>query len=148
MRRVIDNNLLTMLVRLAVGITFICASYYKVVDPGAFAKSIWFYHLVPGSLINIIAIVLPWVEMICGLGIIFGFSYRGSVVVANVMMLVFILALGSAIVRGISLDCGCFKAAASSTNSAWKTLWFDLVLMLLALQLLFSRSRRWFLTRL
>jgi uncharacterized membrane protein YphA (DoxX/SURF4 family) len=144
---VIDNDLLTMLARLAVGITFIYASYYKVVDPGAFAKTIWFYHLVPGSLINIIAIVLPWVELICGLGIMFGFSYRGAVVLANALTLVFILALSSAILRGISLDCGCFKAAASSTNSAWKTLWFDLVLMLLALQLLFSRSRRWFLAR-
>ena len=147
MRRVIDNDLLTMLVRLFVGITFVYASYYKVIDPGAFAKSIWFYHLVPGSLINIIAIVLPWVELIIGLGIIFGFSYRGSVLLANVMTLVFIFALSSAILRGISLDCGCFKAAASSANSAWKTLWFDVLLMLLALQLLFSRSGRWFLTR-
>ena len=147
MRRVIDNDLLTMLMRLFVGVTFIIASYYKIVDPGAFAKSIWFYHLVPGSLINIIAIVLPWLELICGLGIIFGFTYRGSVVLTFVMTLVFIIALSTAIARGISLDCGCFKAAASSTNSAWNTLWFDVVLILATLQLLLSRSRRWFLSR-
>ena len=146
MRRIIDNDLLTLLVRLAVGITFIVASYYKIIDPGSFAKSIWYYHLVPGSLINLLAIYLPWLELLCGLGLIFGVQYRGSVLFASLMTFIFIVALASAIIRGISIDCGCFKAAESSTESAWKALEFDLVLILLALQLLFSKSRRWMLS--
>lgn len=143
MRRIIDNDYLTMLVRLAVGVTFLFASAYKIIDPGAFAKSIWYYHLVPGSLINFIALVLPWLELVCGLALIFGVYYRGAVVWINLMTILFIVALTTAIVRGISIDCGCFKAAASSSESAWRAIWFDLVLIVFTLQLFFSRSRRW-----
>ena len=146
MRRIIDNDILTLLVRLAVGITFIIASYYKIIEPGAFAKSIWYYHLLPGNMINLVAIFLPWLEILCGLGLIFGIQYRGSVLFVNLMTIIFILALVSAIIRGISIDCGCFKAAQSSTESAWEALQLDIVLILLTIQLFFSRSRRWMLS--
>lgn len=143
MRRVIDNDLLTMAARLFVGLTFIYASFYKIIDPGAFAKSIWYYHLVPGSLINLMALVLPWLELLCGVAIIVGFTYRGSVLLLNLMTVVFIGALASTIARGINIDCGCFQAAKASSASAWRALGFDIVLMPFALLLWFGRSRRW-----
>ena len=143
MRRVVDNDLLTLCVRLVVGGIFIYASLYKIIDPGTFAKSIWYYHLVPGSLINLMALILPWVELLCGIGLIVGVFYEGSVVLVNVMTMMFVFVLSTTIVRGIDIECGCFKAAKAATESAWKTLVFDLVLLLFVLQLLFSRSKRW-----
>ncbi len=145
MRRVIDNDYFTMLSRLIVGLLFIYASYYKIMDPGSFAKSIWYYHLIPGNLINLIALILPWVELLCGLFLIFGIFYRGAVLLIFLMVAIFILALSSTIIRGIDIDCGCFKAAKSATESAWKSLLFDVGLMILTLQLLLSRSKRWLL---
>ena len=136
-----------MIVRLAVGITFIYASYYKILEPGGFAKSIWYYHLVPGGLINLLAIILPWIELVCGIGLIAGVFYRGSVFLTSLMTMVFILALASAIARGIDLDCGCFKAAQSSSSSTWRALWFDIGLLVLLAQLYTSRSVKWMLTR-
>ena len=147
MRRIIDNDLLTLIVRLVVGITFIYASYYKVLDPGSFAKSIWYYHLVPGNLINLLAIILPWIELVCGLGLIVGVFYRGSVFLISIMTMVFILAIASAIARGIDLDCGCFKAAESSSSDTWISLWFDIGLLVLLAQLYTSRSVRWMISR-
>jgi putative oxidoreductase len=144
-RRLINNDLLTLCLRLLVGVVFIYASLYKILDPGAFAKSIWYYHLVPGDLINLIALVLPWVELLCGLCLILGVFYHGAVVWVNVLTLTFIFALSTTIVRGIDIDCGCFKAAKVATESAWEALWFDIVLLVFTLQLLFSRSRRWIL---
>jgi hypothetical protein len=61
------------------------------------------------------------------------------------MVLVFIFALSSAISRDINIDCGCFKAAEASSESAVRSLIFDLVLLAFTLQLLFTRSRRWML---
>jgi len=139
----IDNDFLTLLIRLTVGITFVYASYYKVVDPGAFARSIWYYHMVPGTLINFMALILPWIELLAGLAIIFGIQYRGGVLLVNLLTIIFIAALSSAIYRGISIDCGCFKASEASAGSAWRSLWFDIGLIVLCLQLAFSRSRRW-----
>lgn len=147
MRRIVDNDYLTMVVRLALGITFIYASYYKIIDPGSFAKSIWYYHLVPGSLINILALVLPWVELICGLGLIIGVLYRGSLTITVAMTVVFIFALASALVRGINIECGCFKVARAADSSVWRSLLFDVVLLILLVQLMLSRSRRWMLSR-
>ena len=145
MRRVIDNDVVTLLVRLVVGITFIYASYYKIIEPGDFARSIWYYHLLPGSLINLIAIILPWVELLCGLALIVGVGYRGSLWLITVMTVVFVVAIASAIARGIDLDCGCFKAAKSSSESTWNSLIFDIALLVLLAQLYMSRSKKWFL---
>lgn len=143
MRRIIDNDYLTMAVRLFVGLIFIYASYYKIIQPAEFAKSIWYYHMVPGNFINIAALIMPWVELLCGLGLILGIYYRGSALLVNIMVVVFIIALSSAVARGLSIDCGCFKASAASTDSAKETLWRDIGLIILTLQLLFSRSKKW-----
>lgn len=146
MRRVIDNDLLTLCVRLAIGGTFIYASLYKIIDPASFAKSVWYYHLVPGDLINLMALILPWIELLCGIGLILGIWYHGSVVLVNVLTVTFILALSTAIVKGINIECGCFKAAKESNESAWKALQFNFVLIVFTVQLLFSRSKKWRLT--
>ena len=145
MRRLLDNDFLTLASRLIVGITLIYASFYKIIDPASFAKSIWYYHLVPGSLVNLMALILPWLEIFCGLALILGVWYRGAVLWANLMLVVFIVALASTIVRGLSIDCGCFKAGSSATDPAWDALWFDMVAMVFALQMWLSRSRRWML---
>lgn len=142
MRKLIDNDYLTLLCRLVIGGMFIYAAWYKVIEPGSFAKSIWYYHLVPGNLINLMALILPWLEMIVGIGLIAGAHYRGAVLWANLMMIVFIIALATTISRGINIDCGCFKAASSGTHSAWNSLLFDIGAMILCVQLWLSQSRR------
>ncbi len=146
MRRVINSDLMTVISRVVVGVTFIYASLYKINDPADFAKSIYYYHLVPGDLINLMALILPWIELLCGLALILGLFYNGAVVLANVMIFTFIFALSTAIARGIDVECGCFKAAKASTDAAWDALALDSVLILFTLQLLFSRSKRWMLS--
>lgn len=146
-RKIIDNDLLTLLSRLLIAGMFIYAAFYKIIEPGSFAKSIWYYHLVPGNLINLMALVLPWLELLAGLALIVGVCYRGAVLWANLMMVVFIVALTTTISRGINIDCGCFKAAATGTHSAWNALLFDLAAMIFCIQLWMSRSRRWMCSR-
>ncbi len=143
MRRIIDNDYLTLLSRLIVGAVFIYASYYKIIDPGQFAKSIWFYHMVPGYVINLMALMLPWLELLCGIGLILGIFYRGSVVWTTLMMAVFIVALSSTIYRGLSIDCGCFKVGKEATGPAWNALLFDIPVILLCVQLWLSNSVKW-----
>ncbi len=141
--RLINNDYLTMLSRLLIGGMLIYASFYKIIEPASFAKSIWYYHLVPGYLINLMALILPWLELFCGVGLILGILYDGSRLWSALMMVVFIIALASTIYRGIDIDCGCFKASQGATKSAWSALIFDLVAMLFIVQLMLSKSRRW-----
>lgn len=143
MRRIIDNDYLTILARVLIGGMFLFASYDKIIHPALFAKSIWQYHMVPGSLINLMALALPWLELVIGVALIIGISYRGAVLWANLLLVVFMVALGSTIVRGIDIACGCFKAGQTATGPAWNSLWFDVGAILFSIQLWFSRSKRW-----
>ncbi len=148
MRKLIDNDYLTLLFRLTLGGVFIYASIYKILDPAQFAKSIWYYHLLPGELINIFALILPWLEFLCGLALIVGAYYRGAVLWVNVLLIVFTAGIASAVYRGISIDCGCFKAAAVGNDTAMQTIYRDIGYLIMGLQLLVSRSRRWMLANL
>lgn len=147
MRKLIDNDWLTLLSRLLIGGMYIYAAWYKIIEPADYARSIWYYHLVPGKLINLMAIILPWLEMLIGVALIVGIFYRGAALWSALLLLVFIAALTSTIARGLSIDCGCFKAAQQATHSAWNSLIFDLVALIPALHLLVSRSRRWMIAK-
>ncbi len=148
MRKLIDNDYLTLVVRLALGGVFIYASIYKILDPPQFAKSIWYYHILPGSVINISALIMSWLELLCGVAIIAGAYYRGAILWVNILLLVFMVAVASAVNRGISIDCGCFKAASASRESAIYTIYRDVAFLAMGIQLWFSRSRRWMLANL
>jgi uncharacterized membrane protein YphA (DoxX/SURF4 family) len=143
MRRLIDSDWLTLVTRLVVGGIFIYSAIYKIVDPGNFGRFIWNYHIVPGSLINLMALILPWVELLVGLGLILGILYRGAALLVNGMTVVFIIALASAVARDLNIDCGCF----GDSESAREALIRDIGLLLLTLQIWFSRSRRWLCSR-
>ena len=63
---------LTIRVQIALGIIFIVAAVEKIADPPSFAHMIYNYRLVPGGLINISALAMPWVELLAGLALVLG----------------------------------------------------------------------------
>ena len=60
---------LIVLVRILLGIIFIYASYDKILDPGKFARDIANYHLIPMGFENLIALIIPWLELFIGIGL-------------------------------------------------------------------------------
>ena len=107
MKKIIENPILIIILRLILGGIFIYASIGKIVNPHEFAKNISHYHLVPFGLENTIAIFLPWLELIIGIGLVTGFMVDGSVVLSMSLLVMFIVAISSAILRGYNIDCGC-----------------------------------------
>ncbi len=55
--------------------------------------------------------VLPWLELLCGLLLVTGSARRAALVWTAVMFGAFVLATGQAWVRGLDISCGCFKLA-------------------------------------
>ena len=106
--------------RLVLGAVFIAASIDKMAHPSEFAKIVSNYQILPGNLINIVAIVLPWLEALLGLFILCGWWLAGAVALANLLLIVFPAALLFALARGIDINCGCFSVkTATSPHTAW-----------------------------
>ena len=101
------HPLLILMIRFLLGLIFVYASYDKILDPGKFARDISNYHVVPFGLENTIAIILPWLELIIGLGIIIGVCINASVFISGGLLIVFIILIAQAILRGFNIDCGC-----------------------------------------
>lgn len=107
--RVISNKYVVLVIRLVLGFVFIYASIDKIAHPAEFAQSIYNYRMLPHWAINLMALVMPWLELICGVLIAVGVFLRGSSFMIGVMLAVFIIAISSALVRGLDISCGCFS---------------------------------------
>ena len=95
--------------RVLLGALFIAASVDKIAHPGEFANIIHNYQLLPDSLVNIVAIVLPWLEGLLGFAIITGILLPGAAVLANLLLVTFFSALVFNLSRGLNVHCGCFS---------------------------------------
>ena len=112
------NGWLDLALRWLLGGLFVLASAHKIMDPAAFAKIIYGYDLFPAAAINLIAIILPYIELTAGLALIIGVYPRAAAVILSGLLLGFILAISINAFRGHVFDCGCF---ASGENALWRS---------------------------
>lgn len=104
------NKYILLVFRIFVGVVFIYASIHKILNPDAFADSIRNYLLLPPVLTNLVAITLPWVEIVCGIFLVAGLFPRSSAAVVSALLAVFSAALIISLARGLDIDCGCFDS--------------------------------------
>jgi uncharacterized membrane protein YphA (DoxX/SURF4 family) len=105
---------LTIRVQIALGVIFVAAALPKLVDPPSFAHMTYNYHLVPGALLNLTALVMPWLELLAGLGLVLGIWRRTSTLIVGALLVVFIGAISINLARGNAVNCGCFDLKSSS----------------------------------
>ncbi len=99
---------LTVRLQIALGLLFIAAALPKLLDPPGFAHMIYNYRILPGGLVNLLALVLPWLELLCGAALVLGIWSRTAAGLVSLLLLVFIAALTFNLLRGNAIDCGCF----------------------------------------
>jgi uncharacterized membrane protein YphA (DoxX/SURF4 family) len=110
----------------------------KICDPAAFGVSIGNYRILPEFLIPIAATVLPWLELLCGLAILFGILVRGGSLLASILLLIFTAAAAAAILRGLDISCGCFTQDPRAAALGWGKVWENLGLLCASLVLLYA----------
>lgn len=103
------TSVLLFIIRLVLGITFIYASWHKIEDPAGFARILYGYAIFPDFLINIMAITIPFIEAVAGLSLILGLYPRSALLIVNLLLLGFALAIGFNLIRGHNFECGCFS---------------------------------------
>ncbi len=108
LRDLLTRPWLTVRVQIALGLFFVVAALPKLLDPPSFAHMIYNYRILPGALINILALVMPWLELLCGLALILGLWRKAASGLIAAMLLTFIVAISVNLARNNPIDCGCF----------------------------------------
>jgi len=149
-----------LLARLALGVMFVWMGVAKILDPVEFLKLMRQYHALPESpayYMNTVAVVLPWIETVCGATLLLGVAVRGAGIVSAVMLVFFtpmIFMRGLELYDGgggefatfcaVNFDCGCGAGAVFVCNKTAE----NCGLLLAALVAVASRSRRFCLGKL
>jgi putative oxidoreductase len=124
---------LVLAVAIALGAVFVYAGADKIRDPLQFADSIAAFSILPPAFINLLALGLPVFEAACGLLLILPRTRRFGALAVLLLSALFFAVLLSALLRGLTLDCGCFGAGAPSRPRMWLELALDAILFIAAL---------------
>ncbi len=108
MTRYLRNRHLVRICQLGIGFVFLFAALAKIGDLSTFAFQIHNFRLAPVWAENLVAMTLPWIELIAGLSLILAIRPRAGGMVSTVLMAVFLMAVGIAVARGLDIECGCF----------------------------------------
>jgi len=136
---------LTTLARLVVGGVFVVASIDKIVNPHEFAQVVDAYEFFPLATVNLIAIVVPWLEVVVGLMLIGGLWLRSTALVAAVMLTGFIVILAWALGHGLEVSCGCYDTTGGSVVS-WNRVIEDVGLLGLSIWIFMFPHSYWVLS--
>ena len=101
--------------QLVIGVILLWASLGKIGDMSEFAREVHNFHLAPKWAENLVAMTLPWVELLAGIALVLGVRARAGAVVTFALMVGFTIAVGAAWARGLDFRCGCFGKASAMT---------------------------------
>lgn len=125
----LDNRWVLLALRRLIGGLFIYAGVVKFQNPQLFADNIAMFQMLPRQIINLLSLSLPPFEVITGTLLVVGRWQRVAIFSILVLTLVFALALGQALLRGLEVDCGCFGAGEPSLWKTWAALGRDILLL-------------------
>ena len=127
--------------RLLIAALFLFAAITKLFDPSSFAQQIANYQLTPWPVTAALSVFLPALELCVGICLLLGRWESGALIWLAILLMLFSGALLSAIVRGLSIDCGCFGRSVENTGTLWP-LFRNLALLVVTGFLWFSRDKK------
>ena len=117
MKRLLLHPLMVWIYRIVVAVVLLYAGVKKVWMPMEFARLLKEYQILPNQLLNLVAVMLPWIEVVCGVCFITGLWLRGTALLLSGMNAVFAIAIAFRAwlimaTTGIgffdlTFDCGC-----------------------------------------
>lgn len=110
--------------RLVLAAVWIGAGVAKITDLDGAVRAVRAYRLLPDIAAQVVGAGLPVVEIMLGLLLLVGAGVRVGAVVSAVLLLGFLVGIGSAWARGLRIDCGCFGSggelkAGESPSYGW-----------------------------
>jgi len=107
-----------LLARAVVGGVWIVAGLLKLPDPAENVRAVRAYRLLPEGVVPLVGHGLPVLEILVGVCLLLGLLTRVAAVVSVLLLLAFVIGIGSAWARGLQIECGCFGGGAGPTANA------------------------------
>lgn len=127
-----------------VGLVFLWASVNKILQPADFALSVFRYHLVPPVLINLISLMMAWLELSCAGCVLFIPKMRKpALLFLLILLLIFTLTIMLNIFRGTHVACGCFSTSPFARPLGWINVLRNVGLIALSSLALLPKKSRW-----
>jgi putative oxidoreductase len=98
---------LLFFIKLMLGTAFIYSAYYKIADPAGFARTLYGYAILPGFTINLLAISIPFVELVAGFSLLLGLYPRSALLIITAALSGSVLMMGFNLFREHPFDPGC-----------------------------------------
>lgn len=137
----VKGNVAYHLIRLVLAGVFVYASIDKILHPQAFAQAVFNHQVLPGAMINSIAIVLPWMELVLGGCLLSNRWMCGASLWTAGLMMVFMGLILFNLSRGLDVGCGCFSTSEDSGMDTM-TLVRDMIFLMLSLALVALTVRK------
>ena len=109
--RLLTHRRTVLLGQIVIGLVFLAAALAKIGDASSFALQIRHYRLVPFGLENLLAVTLPWIELLAALAILLRLHPRAGSAVGAGFMVLYVVVVAVAVARGLDIECGCFGTA-------------------------------------
>ena len=117
--------------QILLGLLFLIASLAKIVDVTSLASQVHNFHLLPFWSEHLVAMTLPWIELVAGLALVLGIRARAGAWLLGVLLAGFTAGIVLAMARGLNFECGCFGTA-DGTRVGWTKLGENLGMLALA----------------
>jgi uncharacterized membrane protein YphA (DoxX/SURF4 family) len=130
--------------RLILAVSFLAAAFGKLVDIERYSvQAVYFFVILPMFLARPFGLALPFIELLCGLGLLFGVLTRLSALGIGLLSLSFLIAKTIVFLHGRSVNCGCFGAFGETLASV--TVFLDLPMIFFATVVMWAPSdvRHW-----
>jgi putative oxidoreductase len=138
LKGIVSSQYLALLLRVFVGSFFLYASMSKIPYPAQFAEAVANYRLVPYLWLNIGALILPWLEFVCGLFLIIGFMSRACTIFIGLMLVMFNVMVLINMYWGAPITCGCYDTVGEPIG--WRKIAENFALLVFTVQIyLFDR---------
>ena len=95
-------------IRIALGSLFLYSSLPKIRHPYDFLSDVYSYEIVGRQLGLLVAMVLPWAELLTGICLLGGIFVGGALLMSIGMAVMFTFVISWALYQGLNISCGCF----------------------------------------